>query len=80
MANVVVRPDLLFANPIRGLLGSHLLFGALVLLGLLVWLRSSHENGPKGELAMDAPLLPAAHDSSSMSGVAVDQAPSSAMR
>jgi alpha-1,2-mannosyltransferase len=45
MANVMLRPDLIFVNRWWGLTGSHLLFGSLVLFGLLLALRATGWNG-----------------------------------
>lgn len=41
MSQLLHHPEWFFANPWRGLMGSHLFFGALVLFGLLLRLRTS---------------------------------------
>lgn len=46
MANVILRPDLIFRNPWLGLTGSHLFFGGLILFSLLLGLRSAVWPGP----------------------------------
>jgi len=40
IANVMLRPALIFRNPWLGLTGSHLFFGSLIFLGLLLALRA----------------------------------------
>ena len=45
MANVVLRWDWFFVNPWRGLLASHLFFGAIVLFFLLFYLRKTAGGG-----------------------------------
>ena len=42
IANVFLRPEILFANRALGVLGSHLFFGALAFFALLIALRAKH--------------------------------------